>query len=183
MSPMQPNLFVEADAPAAQAAGLFAEIVFDRPLDHAYTYAVPDELRETVAVGKRMQAPFGRGDKKIAGFCVGLKATAPERSVKTLARVLDDEPLLTDDLLRLTRWMADYYLGGGGEVLNAVVPAGEKEGAGTRAANFIEAVAEEQLPRPTQPLTTKQEAVLARLRAAGKALEQRKLARLALCGP
>jgi primosomal protein N' (replication factor Y) (superfamily II helicase) len=183
MSPMQPDLFIEADVPATQAAGLFAEIVFDRPLDHAYTYAVPEELRESVAIGKRVQAPFGRGDKKTAGFCVGLTATAPERSVKSLARVLDDEPLLTDDLLQLTRWMADYYLCGWGQVLNAVVPAGAKEGAGTRAASFIEAVPEEQLPRPTQPLTTKQEAVLARLRATGKAVEQRKLARLALCGP
>ena len=44
-------------------ASLFADVVFDRPLDHAYTYAVPDHLREQVAVGKRIEAPFGRGPK------------------------------------------------------------------------------------------------------------------------
>jgi primosomal protein N' (replication factor Y) len=182
MSPMQPNLFHEADAPTALASGLFAEIVFDRPLDHAYTYAVPEELRTTVAIGKRVHAPFGRGDKKTVGFCVGLTPTAPERSVKSLSRVLDEEPLLTENLLQLTRWMADYYLCGWGQVLNAVVPAGAKEQAGTRVATFIEAVAEEEVPRPTQPLTTKQEAVLARLRVLGKAVEPRRLAKLALCG-
>src|SRR5437764_715999 len=93
--------------PAPPAAGLFADIVFDRPLDHAYTYAVPEPLRDAVAVGKRVLAPFGRGDKPTAGYCVGLRTDAPPRAVKAISRVLDDEVLLTDHLLRLTRWMAD----------------------------------------------------------------------------
>src|SRR5438105_570520 len=76
----QRDLFGEPAAPPpAQATGLFAEVVFDRPLDHAYTYAVPDSLRDAVAVGKRVQAPFGKGDKTTIGYCVGLTETAPER--------------------------------------------------------------------------------------------------------
>ena len=63
----QRDLFGEAPAPPAQAAGLFAEVVFDRPLDHAYTYAVPDGMRDVIAVGKRVQAPFGKGDKATVG--------------------------------------------------------------------------------------------------------------------
>src|SRR5947209_5731696 len=136
----QPDLF---EAPAAQtenATGLFAAVVFDRPLDHAYTYAVTAGLEEAIAVGKRVQAPFGRGDRPITGFCVGLSTTAPKREVKDLLRVIDDEPLLTPDLLRLTRWMADYYLCGWGQVLNAVVPLGARERAGTKTAAFLEAV-------------------------------------------
>ena len=53
-------------------SGRFAEIVFDRPLDHAYTYAVPDELAPSIGVGKRVLAPFGQGDRPTVGFCVGL---------------------------------------------------------------------------------------------------------------
>src|SRR5437870_3951821 len=119
---MQRELFATSAEPVAQTAGLFADVVFDRPLDHAYTYAVPDALRERVAVGKRVQAPFGKGDKAIIGYCVRLSETPPERTVKELKGVLDDEALLTPDLLRLTRWMADYYLCGWGQVLNAVIP-------------------------------------------------------------
>src|SRR5947209_10106575 len=99
-----------ADAPPA----LFADIVFDRPLDHAYTYAVPDALRDAIGVGKRVQVPFGRGDRATPGFCVRVSETPPPRAVKEVLRVLDDEALLTPDLLRLTRWMADYYLCGWG---------------------------------------------------------------------
>src|SRR5207244_3156040 len=156
-------------------AGLFAEVVFDRPLDHGYTYAVPDSMRDVIAVGKRVQAPFGKGDKATVGYCVGLTETAPERSVKELRRVLDDEALLTPNLLRLTRWMADYSLCGWGQVLNAVVPAGAKEQAGTRSIVFLEAIPEESLPQPLPALTAKQTAALALLRAAGKPVESKQL--------
>ena len=96
--------------------------------------------------------------------------------------VLDDEALLTPDLLRLTRWMADYYLCGWGQVLNAVVPAGAKEQAGTRAAAFLEAVPEAELPPPPPKLTPKQTAALEKLRAAAGPVEVKQLARLAGCG-
>src|SRR5262245_65269496 len=125
------DLFGSPDE-APIAAGLYADIVFDRPLDAAYTYAVPDQLHEAVAVGKRVEAPFGRGDKTTIGYCVGLKTDAPPREVKAILRVLDNEALLTENLLRLTRWMADYYLCGWGQVLQAVLPAGVRERAGTR---------------------------------------------------
>ncbi len=177
---IQPNLFPEVVEVPVLATDLFAEVVFDRPLDTVYTYAVPDELRARMAVGKRVLAPFGKGDRGTAGFCVGLRKAAPERSVKALLRVLDDEALLTPDLLRLTRWMADYYLCGWGQVLQAVVPAGARDQAGTRNAVFLEASGEELTPAD---LTPKQRAALDELRKAGKPVEARVLARLAQCGP
>ena len=109
---MQRDLFPSDEAPSPSAAGLFAEVVFARPLDHAYTYAVREELRDALAVGKRVRAPFGKGDRLTVGYCVGIHETAPPREVKEVHSVLDAEPLLTDNLLRLTRWMADYYLCG-----------------------------------------------------------------------
>ncbi|HWG44761.1 MAG TPA: primosomal protein N' [Gemmataceae bacterium] len=145
---MQRDLFTPEAAAAGQTTGLFADIVFDRPLDHAFTYAVGEELRERIAVGKRVRAPFGRGDKATIGYCVRLSETPPERRVKELVGVLDEEALLTDNLLRLTRWMADYYLCGWGQVLGAVVPAGARDKAGTRTLTFVEAIAEAELPPP-----------------------------------
>jgi primosomal protein N' (replication factor Y) len=178
----QRELFGELSSSPVLKASLFAEVVFDRPLDHAYTYAVPENLAASIAVGKRVQAPFGRGDKTTVGYCVHVSTTPPERAVKHLKRVLDDEALLTPNLLRLTRWMADYYLCGWGQVLNAVVPAGAKAKAGTRALTFLEAVPEAELPRPLPSLSSKQKAALDQLRRARKPLEPRKLARLARCG-
>jgi primosomal protein N' (replication factor Y) len=179
---LQRDLFAPEAPPAPAAAGLFADVVFDRPLDHAYTYAVGDALRGAVAVGKRVRAPFGRGDKSTVGYCVRLSESAPDRPVKELVGVLDEEPLLTDDLLRLTRWMADYYLCGWGQVLNAVVPAGARDRSGTRSLTFVEAVPEAELPSPAPALTAKQRAALHELRAAEGAVEVRQLMRKARTG-
>ncbi len=179
---MQRDLFGADESPATPTTGLFAEVVFDRPLDTAYSYGVPEGLRDAITVGKRVQAPFGRGDKQTVGFCVGVTTTRPNRAVKLIARVLDDEPLLDDNLLRLTRWMADYYLCGWGQVLNAVVPAGAKDRAGTRKTVFVEAVPEDQLG-PAPGLTPKQKDVLQHLRQFGQAVDAQQLMRVARCGP
>ncbi|HZZ78174.1 MAG TPA: primosomal protein N' [Gemmataceae bacterium] len=170
----QPNLF-EADETAPTADTAFAEIVFDRPLDHAYSYAIPTALQAHVAVGKRVIAPFGRGDKQTIGFCVGITDAKPERKVKAIAQVLDDEPILTEHLLKLTRWMADYYLCGWGQVLNVVVPASVKKAAGTKLVPMLEAISESEWPDPLPHLSPKQQKVLEYLRAQNGPVELRQL--------
>ena len=61
---LSPNLFGESDpipdAELAPEATLFAEIVFDRPLDHAYSYAVPTELEASISVGKAWKRRLGK---------------------------------------------------------------------------------------------------------------------------
>ena len=166
-----------------QPASFFAEIVFDRPLDHAFTYAVPDRLAAQVAVGKRVEAPFGRGDRGIPGFCVRVASEAPTRAVKSILRVLDDDALVDDHLMKLTRWMADYYLCGWGQVLHAVVPAGVRENAGTRQAIFLESLSPENLPNPLPTVSPQQKVVLDRLKHEGRPMEQGQLCRLTKCSP
>jgi primosomal protein N' (replication factor Y) len=177
-----PNLLDELPAELKAPPAFFADIVFDRPLDHAYTYSVPEALRSAIDVGRRVEAPFGRGDKTTIGYCVGVHCNPPSRPVKDIFQVLDAESLVTDSLLRLTRWMADYYLCGWGQVLKWVVPAGARDQSGMREAVFVEAQAEEELPKPLPNLTPKQTAAWNQLRRAGQPLEQRQLARMAQCG-
>ncbi len=167
------SLFEEA--PDTAMSGLYAEIVFDRPLDHAYTYAVPPGLADAVTVGKRVLAPFGKGDRQTVGFCVGVTEKAPERAVKAIVQVLDAESLLPDSLLKLTRWMADYYLCGWGQVLNAVVPAAAKQLAGTKQVPLVELIPEVFWPKPTPPLPAKQKALLELLTKHAGAVEARQL--------
>jgi primosomal protein N' (replication factor Y) len=183
------SLFEGDDTPTAsqsprELASLFAEIVFDRPLDHAFTYSIPSVLQDKIGIGKRVEAPLGKGGKVTSGFCVGVTDRPPTASfeVKAITRVLDVDALVDDHLMKLTRWMADYYLCGWGQVLHAVVPAGVRENAGTRLAAFVESVAKEQLPNPLPTVSPQQKIVLEKVRNEGGPVEILHLARLAKCG-
>src|SRR5215207_4824391 len=184
-----PNTLFEVeddrDAPKPAPATLFADIVFDRPLDHAYTYAVPDHLTTKIGVGKRVEVPFGKGGKPTAGFCVRVTDVPPNSGyeIKTITRVLDDDAIVDDHLMKLTRWMADYYLCGWGQVLHAVVPAGVRDNAGTRNVTFVEALPRERMPKILPSVTAKQKQILDRVRKEGKPRELTWLAKQLDCTP
>jgi primosomal protein N' (replication factor Y) len=179
---MQPSLFQATEEAAVNAATQFAEIVFDRPLDHAYTYAVPDSLLDQIAVGKRVMVPFGKGDRQTIGFCVGVNAAKPERKVKAIVQVLDEDALLTEHLLKLTRWMADYYLCGWGQVLNVVVPAGVRQQAGTKRVPLLELIPEAQWPSPPPHLAPKQKQVLEFLQTQAGPIPLKQVTEQTKCG-
>jgi len=174
----QPHV-TTADRPAR----LFADVVFDRPLDHAYTYSVPDELRQSVGVGKRVTCSFGRGEKDSIGYVIRVTDLAPHREVKPISSVLDETALLDDQLLKLTRWMADYYLCGWGQVLHAVVPAGVRDKAGTRNVTFVEPMPKDQQPKLLPSVTAKQKQALERVKREGKPVELNWLAKQLDCTP
>ena len=158
-------------------APLFAEVVFDRPLDTAYSYAVPEHLHAVIGVGKRVECSFGRGDGAIVGYVIRVSDAVPTREVKPIRKVLDEVALLDEELLKLTRWMADYYLCGWGQVLHAVVPAGVRDRAGTRNSTVVELLPREEQPAILPSVTAKQKQVLDHLRAIGTPLEQNELAK------
>lgn len=176
----EPRLFAEpATARPAPAANTFADVVFDRPVDQIYTYAVPAGL--TTRPGVRVQAPFGRGDKLEIGYVVNVHNLPPPREVKSIVRVIDAAPLITPELLKLTRWVADYYMCGWGQALQAVLPAGVRDQAGTRTVVFVEPLPTDQRPIPFPQLTPKQRVTWEHARQLDGPVEQAHLACLAKC--
>ena len=162
---------------------LYADVVFDRPLDQVWTYAVPEHLVGVVGVGKRVVVPLGKGSRETCGFCVGLRESGPPASVqvKPVLRVFDDEALVDEHLLQLTRWMAEYYLCGWGQVLQAVVPAGAREQAGTRTVTVVEVPPAAEMPEPSPTLTAPQRSVWELVQGHGGVMELRDLLRQTRC--
>jgi primosomal protein N' (replication factor Y) len=95
------------------------EVALPVPLDRVFTYAVSDGQRPQR--GARVVAPF-RNEKLIGVVTAVGVATPPEFKVRFLETVLDDEPLLSEQLLTLAEWMAQYYLAPLGEVLRGMLP-------------------------------------------------------------
>mgnify|MGYP002622551954 CR=1 FL=1 len=168
---------------AAESDRLVADIVFDRPLQTVFQYLVPDGLADLISVGARIRAPFGRGNQTETGFCVGLgHHLPPGRRLKEIDLVLDDAPLLTADMLELTRWMAERYLCGWGQVLTAVVPAGVRKRAGTREITCYRAADGASSALEKKRLSTKQRVILETLCQSSAPLPVDELSKAAGCG-
>ena len=89
-------------------------------LDRPFHYALPPELKGRVLPGMRVEVPFGR--RRSQAFVIRL-LTEPEFSpVKEIYHVLDKAPLLTEELLHLSKWVGDYYLCSRAAVLQAMLP-------------------------------------------------------------
>jgi primosomal protein N' (replication factor Y) len=161
---------------------LLAEIVLDRPMNQPYTYIVPEALASAIEVGKRVEVPFGRGDKRETGYVIRVLRDHPIREVKSIERVVDNEALLTESLLKITRWMADYYVCGWGQVLQAVLPAGVRSQAGIKKNVHVESIPESELPNPLPELTKKQRNIVDLLRSECRDYEIKEFARIASCG-
>ncbi len=159
-----------------------AQFVFNRPLETPFDYLVPDEFRGRLKPGMRVAVPFGRGDRSITGFCVGLARPTAHASLKSITGLIDQAPILTPAMLELTRWIADRYLCGWGQVLEAVVPAGVKNQAGTRQQLLVRINDEAWPGSPPVELPEKQAAAMAALQTAGRPMGLEQLARLAHCG-
>ena len=97
----------------------YCEVALPVPLDHTFTYGV--RLGQRPLRGARVIAPFR--NEKLIGVVTAVDVKAPtDVEVKYLEAVLDEEPLLSERLLELAEWTAQYYLAPLGEVLRAMLP-------------------------------------------------------------
>jgi primosomal protein N' (replication factor Y) len=105
-----------------QDSPTIAQVVVELPVQMPLDYRIPSALRPHCQVGQRVLVPVGK--RRVLGYIVGLACTSKVPGPKDVLEVLDDTPLLTPELLRLTRWMAEYYLCPWGQVLKAAIPEG-----------------------------------------------------------
>jgi primosomal protein N' (replication factor Y) (superfamily II helicase) len=168
-----------------ESRGPFASVVFNRPLDQEFTYAIPEHLRRRVVPGQRIRVPLGRGNELITGYCVRVDETSslPPDRIKDVVETIDDPPLIDASMLELTRWMALYYVCSWGQALDAAVPAGVKKQAGQRIQTFLtvpsDVIASTDLPA----LATKQSDAFAAVKNSSIPLSIADACRLAKCQP
>jgi primosomal protein N' (replication factor Y) len=173
--------------PAAGAEGLYAGVVFNRPLDQVFTYQVPRHLHGAIRPGQRLRVPLGRGNKPTVGYCVHLGKSAPPATdgvrLKDVLAVLDDPPLIDAPMLELTQWLSRYYACSWGQALDAAVPAGVKKHAGTRFSTFLTVPEEVRQALSTVPpaLPAKQAEALAILCRSDEPLSVADVCRMAKC--
>ena len=103
----------------------YAEIVIlEYNFDKIFHYCIPGDLKDRISLGSRVTIPF-RG-KVNTGCVVGFLAESDVKSLKDIVQITDEKPLLTPQVIRLTKWMSNYYLCSWERILNYAIPRTRK---------------------------------------------------------
>ena len=103
-----------------------AQVAVPLGLRRVFSYRVPPALREVLRIGHRVRVPFG--PRRAHGYVVGFTTDAPDAKLRAITAIEPEEVVFTPEILRLTRWVADYYLTPWGQALEAALPPGVRHG-------------------------------------------------------
>ena len=97
-----------------------ARVVVGLPIEGPFDYLIPDALQEKIAEGYRVVVPFG--NRQRVGFIVGFQAKSAFQNLKSIVSLLDNQPVLDQNMLRLTQEFARYYGCSWGEAIETSLP-------------------------------------------------------------
>ena len=123
-----PDRLPSAEAFLTAGPTRYVEVAVPVHVLTTFIYRLPDALQAKAHPGSRIAVPFGR--KLVTGYIVALHtelrsdSSLKEENIKDALDILDTFPLVTSELLELTRWVSEYYLAPWGEVLKAALPPG-----------------------------------------------------------
>ncbi|MGI5984247.1 MAG: replication restart helicase PriA [Oscillospiraceae bacterium] len=93
-------------------------------IDKPYDYIVPEEFIDALAPGMRVLVPFSRGNRKSEGIVLDLAHSSDFEKLKCISSLLDEKPVLSDELVRLAIWMRERYFCTVYDAVKAMIPAG-----------------------------------------------------------
>ena len=99
---------------------MIARVTLEIALRKEFDYCIPPELEDQVDVGSRVQVPFG--SRKVLGCVTGLAEESAHARLKPILKVLGAQTLVTPKILKLARWIGDYYCCAPETALKSVLP-------------------------------------------------------------
>ena len=117
----------------------FVDVILPVPLEGLFTYGLPEQWVGRVSMGVRVLVPLGKSKHYIA-MAVKVHQTEPEMKWKPIEQVLDEQPVVREQQMRLWQWISEYYMSPIGDVFKAAMPSGMKseEGYKPRTETFLD---------------------------------------------
>ncbi len=101
---------------------MIVEVALNLPLRRSFDYRWPNNLARVPETGLQVLVPFGA--QKKGGVVVRVKEKSDFSRLKSVESLVDEEPLFSSDMLKLTKWTSEYYFCAWGETLNSAIPGG-----------------------------------------------------------
>ncbi len=102
----------------------FVDVILPLAVPNLYTYRVPFEWNESIAIGKRVVVQFGKGKLYSALVRVIHENSPKQYAAKYIDSILDDAPIVNQKQFELWDWLSNYYMCTIGEVMIAALPGG-----------------------------------------------------------
>ena len=119
---------------------MIARVSLEIALRKEFDYSIPAELAGQIDVGSRVQVPFG--SRKILGVVTAVAEESGHANLKPILKVIGAQTLVKPKVLKLARWIGEYYCCAPEIALKSVLPeAVRKEDAGWRERLFVRALA------------------------------------------
>ncbi|WP_313346750.1 primosomal protein N' [Sedimentibacter sp.] len=99
-----------------------------KSIDQLFTYGVPDALTDDVEIGKRVKVNFGNNKHMIDALIVSIDCSCqiPEHKIKTIIDVLDDVPVVSEEMIKIIFWIRERYICKYSDALRLLIPAAIK---------------------------------------------------------
>ncbi len=118
---------------------MIARVTLELALRKEFDYLIPAELAQQIEVGSRVQVPLG--PRKVLGCVTALAEESGHTRLKPILKVIGAQSLVTPKILKLARWIAEYYCCRPEVALKSVLPeAVRHEQAGWRERLFVQAL-------------------------------------------
>lgn len=102
---------------------MYCQVVFPLPFRNSFTYFVTEEFLQSVKIGVRVVAPFGK--RVLTGFVIDISETTEvKEKIKPIRDVLDELPIFDETSIKFYEWISEYYISSLGEALRNSVPYG-----------------------------------------------------------
>jgi primosomal protein N' (replication factor Y) len=135
---------------------MIARVTLDLALGKEFDYLIPAELDGQVEVGTRVKVPFAH--RQVLGCVTALLENSPHPNLRPLLKVIGRQSHVSPAILRLARWMGEYYCCGPEAALRTVLPeAVRKEKEGWREQLFVRVLPQHG---PLPKLSKRQEEIL-----------------------
>ncbi len=108
--------------------------------DKLLHYRVPETLRDTIVPGSLVRVPVLNALRLGIVGEIGAPKDFPIEKLKSVAQVMHPFPALPPDLLELARWMAGYYACGLDSIIETMLPAAVRHGAGLKQEKLLAVV-------------------------------------------
>jgi len=115
---------------------MIARVTLEIALRKEFDYLIPPELAGQVEVGTRVQVEFG--SRNLYGTVTAIVEESAQTGLKPILKVIGAQTLVTPKVLKLARWIGEYYCCAPETALKSVLPeAIRKEESGWREKLFV----------------------------------------------